>query len=66
MLSLRLRRQQDRNNSGPGAKIQGTFIFLYICKTGEQHRVHPETEQLFVLNNPITVAVKLIDPLAFF
>ena len=66
MLPFCLRREQNRNDTGAGAKIQHPLPLLHLRKSGEQYSVHSKTEQALILNNPVSVAVQLIDPLTLF
>ena len=62
MTSLRFSGQKNRNDAGSRPQIQYLFSLLHLCKTREQHRIHPETELAGILNDFKAVSLEIIQP----
>ena len=65
MLSPGLGLQKNRDDAGAGTQIGRPLPLPYSRVAGEQHRVHPEAESFLILNDPVSIAVQIIQALMF-
>ena len=66
MASFRLCLQKNRDNTSSRSQIKRFLARLHRCKPGQKHRVHAKTEPVRLLDDPVSVPLQFIDPLALF
>jgi hypothetical protein len=60
--------QKNRYDAVSGTQVQNIIPFpqVLLHKGCEQHGIHPEAEQLLILDDPAAVPLEIIQPLSGF
>ena len=66
MLPRRLGCQQNGDNACSCSNVQNLFPFFYLCKPGQQHRIHAKAEFFFILDDLKSISVQIIQTFSFF